>query len=116
MGKTKLAGNSGGQRKMPTGRPFPKGVSGNPSGRPKEYREVVALAREKSAAAIATLAEIMTNTELRESARVKAAEVLLDRGYGKAPQTVNINTDAMSDEELFSEARAIIMRREEATH
>ena len=47
------AENSGGEqpkRKKPRGRPFPKGVSGNPGGRPKEakqLREVLALKGEE---------------------------------------------------------------------
>ena len=38
------------------GKPFPKGVSGNPGGRPRELRDVVELARSHTAQAIKTLA------------------------------------------------------------
>ena len=38
---------------------FKKGQSGNPGGRPKEVREVAALARERTTQAIETLTEIM---------------------------------------------------------
>ena len=41
------------------GRPFPKGVSGNPGGRPKVLGDVQELARQKSPEAITTLANIM---------------------------------------------------------
>jgi hypothetical protein len=43
------------------GRPFPKGVSGNPGGRPKVLGDVQELARQKSPEAITTLANIMQN-------------------------------------------------------
>ena len=41
------------------GRPFPKGVSGNPGGRPKVLGDVQELARQKSPEAINTLSNIM---------------------------------------------------------
>jgi hypothetical protein len=49
-----------GTAKMPgKGRPFPKGISGNPGGRPKVLGEVQELARQKSPKAINTLSNIM---------------------------------------------------------
>jgi hypothetical protein len=38
------------------GKPFPKGVSGNPGGRPRELRDVLELGRSHTAQAIKTLA------------------------------------------------------------
>lgn len=64
------------------GRPFRKGQSGNPGGRPKRTEEVRALARRYTASAIATLLEIATRGS-SESARVAAANALLDRGWGR---------------------------------
>ncbi len=92
------------------------GQSGNPFGRPKEYREVVALAREKTPLAIATLATIMSNS-LNDSARVRAAELIIERGWGKAiqPVTANLDDDALDPRQLAtltdSELLAIIVRR-----
>jgi hypothetical protein len=65
------------------------GPSPNPGGRPKEVREVTALARQLSEVAIKVLAKIAIEGK-NEGARVRAAEVLLDRGWGKAPQEVKI--------------------------
>ena len=45
------------------GRPFPKGVSGNPGGRPKVLGDVQDLARERSPEAINTLAAIMDDAK-----------------------------------------------------
>jgi hypothetical protein len=89
------------------GRPFPKGVSGNPSGRPKVAGELQELARQQSPEAIATLKAIMQNGKSPAAARVRVAEVLLDRGYGKplqptalATMEINKRAEDMTDDEL----------------
>ncbi|MGH7066773.1 MAG: DUF5681 domain-containing protein [Acetobacteraceae bacterium] len=69
------------------GRPFRKGQSGNPGGRPKRAVEIQALARRHTSSAIATLLEIATRGA-SESARVAAANALLDRGWGKPGSAV----------------------------
>lgn len=70
---------------------FKKGQSGNPSGRPKEVGHVKALAKQYTEDAIRTLAEIMGDTSSPPAARVKASECLLDRAWGKAETTSNVN-------------------------
>ena len=67
------------------GRPFVKGVSGNPGGRPKVLGDVQELARQKSSEANTTIASIMHDAKAPPAARVAAANALLDRGYGKPP-------------------------------
>ncbi len=70
--------------------PFIKGKSGNPGGRPKAVLEVTELAREHSAAAIATLAKIMLDDAAPPAARVAAANSILDRGFGRPAQAVQV--------------------------
>jgi len=87
------------------GRPFPKGVSGNPGGRPKVLGDVQELARQKSPEAINTLSTIMNDDKAPPAARVAAANALLDRGYGKPTQPISqtlakIDPSAISDEDL----------------
>lgn len=62
---------------------FAPGTSGNPGGR-KHGPDVSALAREHTAAAIAALVKALEVP--RE--RVQAAQILLDRGWGKAVQQI----------------------------
>jgi hypothetical protein len=87
------------------GRPFKKGASGNPGGRPRVLGNVQELARQQSPQAINTLAEIMSDAKAAPAARVAAANALLDRGYGKPTQLVaqalaKVDPATLSDEEL----------------
>ena len=68
---------------------FQKGVSGNPGGRPKVVEEVQELARQHTTEAVQTLVAIMTDVDQPAPARVSAANAILDRGFGKPPQSLN---------------------------
>jgi hypothetical protein len=89
------------------GRPFKKGESGNPGGRPRVIAELRALARAHAPDAIKELARLAIKAK-SETARVAAIRELLDRGYGKAQQIVE-NEDDLSNktaEELRKEVLA----------
>ena len=75
-------------------KPFPKGQSGNPAGRPRIIGEICDLARTHAEDAIAALAEIASDRSAPPSARVSAASELLNRGYGRLPQAVAIESSA----------------------
>lgn len=93
----------------------PKGKTNNPKGRtvgipsPQTkvgwvgVMDVRLLAKEWTHDAIKTLAEIMNDKAANPSARVAAAQNLLDRGWGKSAQIVEATIshyDRMTDDEL----------------
>ena len=74
------------KRRRGPGRPFQKGQSGNPGGRPKESDEVKTLARQHTVTAVERLAFWMGSDNAKAS--VSACSALLDRGWGKPAQAV----------------------------
>lgn len=89
---------------------FVKGQSGNPNGRPKGVSEddVKKLARDHTTAAIETLVAIAT-TGRGEAARVSAAIAILDRGWGRPKQEIDLdaNVSVNSDADI-AEAFALV--------
>ena len=69
------------------------GRSPNPGGRPKGYREVVELCRAETVANVRTLIEIRDNPESADATRALCANSLLDRGWGKAVQPIDLDPD-----------------------
>jgi hypothetical protein len=67
----------------PRGRPFEKGQSGNPGGRPRIIADVRNLARQYLPAAIDELARLGLKAK-SEAVRITAIRELIDRGFGKA--------------------------------
>jgi hypothetical protein len=87
---------------------FVKGQSGNPGGRPKDPPEfapntagadrrtvdnIVIEARRFSGLAVDTLVEL-TNDSHSDSTRYNAATALLDRGYGRPAQSLDLHLSA----------------------
>jgi hypothetical protein len=69
------------------------------AGRP-EGRSVTYLARQHTQAAMAVLREIVDDTKAPPAARATAAQALLDRGWGKAPIQIDLNTRTKFDDFL----------------
>jgi hypothetical protein len=68
---------------------FPPGKSGNPSGRPKDVGPIKELAKQHAPAAIAALVGALRDDNGRT--RVAAAEALLDRGFGRPSQHIELD-------------------------
>lgn len=81
------------QNSKPTapGTPFPKGVSGNPGGRPKMSPEQRAAFTELSELGIGELRRILKDPVAKDSDKIKASEVAFERAWGKAVQAIDAN-------------------------
>lgn len=97
---------SSGKRKPPPGKPWPKGVSGNPKGRPPVGQSLAEIVRkvgdEYDPKKRATRIEAVVRAMFKAAAHpnltgVKAAGWIADRGWGKTPQPIEIDwrTEAM---------------------
>lgn len=87
----------------------------------RELRDIQDIARRNAVAAMEVAKEIMANSD-KDSDRLAAANLILERGYGKATQTnVNANVNAngsakeVSAEELNQRVGKALSRVEELT-
>lgn len=82
----------------PNGRWLP-GFAPNPTGRPAAVKEVRDLARQHTPAAIARLAELMNDNN--PTVALAAIDQLLNRGYGKPMQAVDVETRTYDMSQLY---------------
>lgn len=79
-------------KRPPTAGSFGKGNKANPSGRPKkteEERTLEEMCRAKTPEALATILTIMAGGE-NERNRLASAQYIIDRGWGRAAQAMEI--------------------------
>jgi len=87
---------------------FKPGQSGNPGGRPKlpeDVKNVRELARSFTQEAVNALVDVLR--EGGASAKVSAAQALLDRGWGKAEANINMTVKRSAKELTDDELAAI---------
>lgn len=95
----------------PRGKPFKKGTSGNPGGRPHLPKHVRDLARSHTEEAIATLVTIMRDENEKGSPRARAAEAILDRAWGTPASTIALTgaeAAPIQGDDARAELKAII--------
>ena len=75
------------------GRPFVKGESGNPAGRPRAGTPVAEYIRQlagpNARAYIDELHWLATSEHKDTRARLTAIQILMERGYGKPPEVID---------------------------
>lgn len=98
------------KKRKPGGRPFPKGVSGNPGGRPKTDPEVKAILKAAAPDAARRLVEMMHSDN--EKIAMWAITDILDRTQGKAIQEQAINMDVTGFLDVGTQVRSILLERE----
>ena len=75
---------------MATGHGGPRPGAGRKPGKVSKAKlDIAERAKSHGEAALLTLAEIMQDTDAPHSARVSAANALLDRGFGKPTQAID---------------------------
>jgi hypothetical protein len=72
---------------------FRKGQSGNPGGRPKVLGDLREMARQHAPRIIVELARLALKAK-SETARIAAIRELLDRGYGRPRQAMEVSVPA----------------------
>lgn len=89
---------TGRERSIANLKPFPKGVSGNPSGRPKNVlsKAIRKKLEEVEEGQDKSVAERITDklVELALGGNIEAMKLLGDRSEGKPRQSVNVTTDS----------------------
>lgn len=98
-------GNTAAAKPLPPGlRPWKPGQSGNPAGRPPMPPEIRDALRDiHGPAAVTTIANfVTTKRKIADAVRLRAAEIIVERAYGKAP--------AAPGESLADLAEALVLR------
>lgn len=113
--KKPLAGNSGKTAKRGPGRPFEKGQSGNPAGRPKVDPDVRAVLKAATLPAALRLVSLLNAED--EAVALRAAQDIINRELGKIPDHIKLeDVTKLSDAELFARVKNAIAEHPQESH
>lgn len=90
------------------GRPWKKGQSGNPKGRPPISPDVRAAYRHASISAVEKLSELMNSTN--EAVALQAAIEILNRAYGRPREAAQPIINNSETRELHEVIKAFIVK------
>lgn len=74
-------------------KPFEKGKSGNPSGRPKIPDELKSRLKDICPEVVQFWYDTLKDPEAKLNERIKVSELIFERAYGKAPQSLDVNAN-----------------------
>lgn len=97
------------KKKRGPGKPFAKGQSGNPSGRPKANPEVKEILKAASPDAARKLVELLGSRT--EKIALAAATEILDRTMGRPETTGKVQVEHSGSLSLQAEVRAALLER-----
>lgn len=80
-----------------TGRPFPKGVSGNPGGRPKIPEPFKELVTKHSIPALESIIAIMEDPNSKAAEVFMCAKLILEYANGKPTDNMNLTHGFVGD-------------------
>lgn len=96
-----------GHCKPPKHTQFKPGQSGNPSGKSKKPKQLADKIQKQADKLVDTLVRLATSDETPDNVKIQAINTLLDRGFGKAPQTLDVNQKHSLSDELEQHIREL---------
>ncbi|MBQ9566200.1 MAG: hypothetical protein IJU98_11500 [Synergistaceae bacterium] len=102
------AENSKGTAKKAPGKPFKKGQSGNPGGRPKADPEAREALKASTKEAVETVIRLLHSES--DKVALMAAQTILDRAWGKAVQPQEVQVSGGLD--MRAQIHAALLERE----
>lgn len=104
---------TGRARSLANLRPMKPGETRNPRGRPKKDYDLAKLAQKHAEKAVQTLADCLVDANASWNAKVSAAAELLDRGFGRAPQSLDVKHELSFSDQFEQFVRQLSTRQNE---
>lgn len=94
---------------------FQKGQSGNPGGRPAKLAELTAQCKDMTPDVLQTVKSIIMNGKAKDADRIAACRLVLEYGFGKATQILEVDVrtqvDSMTSTEREEKINELLAKR-----